>query len=75
MSEQRYFPGGITVIAIVLGCLSCGSGATAQDDTRESGVDGDSIEEIVVTGTRIKRRDFNTPSPMTTISKEDIAFT
>jgi outer membrane receptor protein involved in Fe transport len=33
------------------------------------------IDEIVVTGSRIKRRDFNTPSPLTTISNEDIAFT
>jgi outer membrane cobalamin receptor len=33
------------------------------------------IEEIVVTGTRIKRRDFNTPSPLTTVSNTDIAFT
>jgi outer membrane receptor protein involved in Fe transport len=33
------------------------------------------IEEIVVTGTRIKRRDFNTPSPLTTVSHTDIAFT
>jgi outer membrane receptor protein involved in Fe transport len=33
------------------------------------------IEEIVVTGSRIKRRDFNTPSPLTTVSNADIAFT
>jgi outer membrane cobalamin receptor len=32
------------------------------------------IDEIVVTGSRIKRRDFNTPSPLTTISSDDIAF-
>jgi outer membrane receptor protein involved in Fe transport len=33
------------------------------------------IDEIVVTGSRIKRRDFNTLSPLTTIDSEDIAFT
>jgi outer membrane cobalamin receptor len=33
------------------------------------------IDEIVVTGSRIKRRDFNTLSPLTTIDNEDIAFT
>ncbi len=33
------------------------------------------IDEITVTGSRIKRRDFNTPSPLTTISNQDIAFT
>jgi outer membrane receptor protein involved in Fe transport len=32
------------------------------------------IDEVVVTGSRIKRRDFNTPSPLTTISNEVIAF-
>ena len=32
------------------------------------------IDEVVVTGSRIKRRDFVTPSPLTTISNEDIAF-
>jgi iron complex outermembrane receptor protein len=33
------------------------------------------IEEIVVTGTRIKRRDFQTASPLATISRQDIEFT
>jgi outer membrane receptor protein involved in Fe transport len=34
----------------------------------------DSVEEITVTGTRIMRRDFNTPSPLTTIAEQDIDF-
>lgn len=34
----------------------------------------DFLEEVIVTGTRIARRDFNTPSPLTTISDEVIAF-
>jgi len=32
------------------------------------------LEEVIVTGTRIARRDFNTPSPLTTIDSEVIAF-
>ena len=32
------------------------------------------LEEVVVTGTRIKRRDFSSPSPVTTVSREDIDF-
>jgi outer membrane receptor protein involved in Fe transport len=32
------------------------------------------IEEIVVTGTRIKRRDFVSPSPLVTVSREDLEF-
>jgi outer membrane receptor protein involved in Fe transport len=34
----------------------------------------DFIEEVHVTGTRIVRRDFNTPSPLTTVDKEIIEF-
>jgi iron complex outermembrane receptor protein len=32
------------------------------------------LEEVIVTGTRIARRDFNTPSPLTTIDSDVIAF-
>jgi len=34
----------------------------------------DFLEEVIVTGTRIARRDFNTPSPLTTINSDVIAF-
>jgi outer membrane receptor protein involved in Fe transport len=33
------------------------------------------LEEVIVTGTRIARRDFNTPSPLTTVDRADIEFT
>jgi len=33
------------------------------------------LEEVIVTGTRIARRDLNTPSPLTTVSTEIIEFT
>jgi outer membrane receptor protein involved in Fe transport len=33
------------------------------------------VEEIVVTGSRIKRRDFNSPSPISTIDRDAIAYT
>jgi outer membrane receptor protein involved in Fe transport len=33
------------------------------------------LEEVIVTGTRIARRDFNTPSPLTSIGEEFIDFT
>jgi outer membrane cobalamin receptor len=46
------------------------------DDTRLASEAEDAyIEEIVVTGTRIKRRDFQTASPLTTVSRGDIEFT
>jgi outer membrane receptor protein involved in Fe transport len=49
----------------------------AQDAEAQIAIEDDAviIDEIVVTGSRIRRRDFNTPSPLTTISNEDIAFT
>ena len=71
MSQQRL---SITVIAVVSGCLAAGSGALAQDEQPGSAIDEETVELIVVTGSRIKRLDFNTPSPLTTINTEDIAF-
>ncbi len=48
----------------------------AQDivGSSESEVDETTIEEIIVTGSRIKRRDFNTISPLTTIGSEEFDF-
>jgi outer membrane receptor protein involved in Fe transport len=46
----------------------------AQDEEEEFLDDELFLEEVVVTGTRIKRRDFTSPSPLTTISDEEIAF-
>lgn len=63
-----------TAILAVVGFLANGPDAWAQDDADDAALDKGTIEEIVVTGSRIKRRDFNTPSPLTTISSDDIAF-
>jgi outer membrane receptor protein involved in Fe transport len=52
--------------------MALASPCNAQDS--DADVAEEAIEEIVVTGSRIKRRDFNTPSPLTTISSEDIEF-
>ncbi|MFT5139361.1 MAG: iron complex outermembrane receptor protein [Rhodothermales bacterium] len=60
-------------------CLvfSC-SMAIAQNNVQSEGDefldDDEFLEEVVVTGTRIKRRDFTSPSPLTTITKEEIEF-
>jgi len=32
------------------------------------------MEEVIVTGSRIKRRDFTSPSPLTTIDREAFEF-
>jgi outer membrane cobalamin receptor len=46
----------------------------AQDETADFEDDEEFIEEVVVTGTRIKRRDFSSPSPITTITAEEFEF-
>ena len=58
-------------------CMAFASLCNAQDlsTSGDVGLNDEVIDEIVVTGSRIKRRDFNTLSPLTTIDSEDIAFT
>ena len=58
-------------------CMAFASVSSAQDiaESGDAGFVDEVIDEIVVTGSRIKRRDFNTLSPLTTIDSEDIAFT
>ena len=41
--------------------------AAADEEFEEAGV-----EEIIVTGSRIRRRDFNAPSPITSIDSDQI---
>ncbi|MEN8261516.1 MAG: TonB-dependent receptor plug domain-containing protein, partial [Pseudomonadota bacterium] len=48
--------------------------AGAQTSAPDVEPDEQQIEEVVVTGTRIKRRDFNSPSPLVTFDAEDFAF-
>lgn len=52
-----------TLSASVLACLSVAGGAQAQ--TADAGID-----EIIITGSRIARRDFNAPSPILTVDTE-----
>jgi outer membrane receptor protein involved in Fe transport len=48
----------------------------AQDDQADSTLEEAErvVEEIIVTGTRIKRRDFSSPSPLTSIDREAFEF-
>ena len=54
-----------TVVAVV--CVLYANAPLAQE--AES---SDTIDEIVVTGSRIPRRDFTTPSPLTTVDDVEI---
>src|SRR5690606_22232152 len=58
-----------TVLASAVSALCIGGTAYAQEP--EQG-DDRSVEELVVTGTRIPRNDFTTPNPVATIDREDI---
>jgi outer membrane receptor protein involved in Fe transport len=54
-----------------------GAAPSIAQNTQQEEAFGDDepvIEEIVVTGTRIKRRDFVSPSPLVTVSREDLEF-
>jgi len=46
----------------------------AQDENPDEEADDVLLEEVIVTGTRIKRRDYTSPSPLTTISRQEIEF-
>jgi len=59
----------LAVCALVL-CLGLPADSLAQNDDS----DAESVEEIVVTGSRIKRRDFSSPSPISSVDKELLAY-
>ena len=56
----------------IIGLLSVGSSSIFSADDEES----DAVEEIVVTGSRIKRADnISAPTPMLTLGEEQIELT
>lgn len=67
-------PRRLSLAAAVLVCAALQSGVHADENDEQTSVEGATIEEIVVTGTRIKRRDFITSSPLVTVSPEHLRF-
>jgi outer membrane receptor protein involved in Fe transport len=62
-----------TALAAAISTLLAGDALYAQDGEPEEEIGNrGAVEEIVVTGSRIKRRDFNSPSPITTIDRDAI---
>jgi outer membrane receptor protein involved in Fe transport len=59
---------GRAVSLAVLGCASPGF-ATAQESEQEP---GETLEEVIVTGSRIPRRDFRSTSPVTTVDSLEL---
>lgn len=62
----------IAYLGVVVACTLSVTPAGSQQAQGEA--KGPVFEEIIVTGTRIKRRDFASPSPLVTISKEQLKF-
>jgi len=60
---------GVSLILLFMSPLSF-----AQDETAPFESEEQILEEVVVTGSRIKRRDFSSPSPITTITAEEFEF-
>jgi outer membrane receptor protein involved in Fe transport len=65
--------GGRT-LAAALCALFSGDALLAQDDPATTDAGAEPIDEIVVTGSRIKRRDFSSPSPIATVDRDSIEF-
>ncbi len=65
------FIGRYISISFLLLCLAIPAESLAQQDAP---ADEDQVEEIVVTGSRIKRRDFTSPSPISSIDKQVLAY-
>jgi len=60
---------GMGLILMIISPLSF-----AQDEIAPFEADEEIMEEVIVTGSRIKRRDFSSPSPITTITDEEFEF-
>ncbi len=63
-----------TLLVLVIFFVASSS-AHAQEQAEGPSSPNQEIEEIVVTGSRIMRRDFDVPSPLATIDKAEIEFT
>ena len=76
MLETVLRPWFAIIVIVIIAVALCSFPVVAS--AQQSDFDADSsdavIEEVIVTGTRIKRRDSTSPSPLTTITREDFEF-
>ena len=71
MSRQPAAGITLSVVAALSVCI-LSSPASAQTEEVD---DGDNyVDEVIVTGSRLRRRDFSAPSPITTIEREILDF-
>ncbi len=70
--NREFLVGVITIVCLLSSLTSIA--ANAQDQEQAPEEYESVLEEVVVTGTRIRRRDYTSPSPLTTISRQEIEF-
>ena len=65
---------GVSAMALIVGLVALPASALAQDEAAAAATDnGSQPAEIIVTGSRIARSGFTTPTPVTVIGDEQIA--
>jgi outer membrane receptor protein involved in Fe transport len=65
----------MATILLTLACAQPANLLAQQNENQEPAyAEDDIIEEVVVTGTRIKHRDFASPSPLTTVSRLEFEY-
>jgi iron complex outermembrane recepter protein len=64
---------GLVILAATLGGATS-LAATAQAQAPAAGADDEALSEVVVTGSRIQRRDASAVGPLTTLTSDDIEF-
>ncbi|TQV71211.1 TonB-dependent receptor [Exilibacterium tricleocarpae] len=70
--KYRFVSAGLVLLSASGLTQAQGETAVPEDSTTVAGEDDGLLEEIEVTGTRIKRDAFNSPTPLIAIDKEDI---
>lgn len=66
---------GLMVAFATSSPAAMGQSSAAGEANAESGQEAESVEEVVITGTLIKNRDFNSPSPVVTVDQTVLAST
>ena len=66
--NRRTYVGSVSALAL----LSWGATASAAEQAETAATSGDTISEVVVTGSRINARGFTQPTPTTTVTAEDL---
>jgi iron complex outermembrane receptor protein len=73
--HKGLLPGRPTLLRLRLSALAAACATIfAADLTSAQNNDGEAIEEIMITGSRIRATGFSTPTPVTAVSSEELEF-